>query len=355
MAKFYPFTIKDIQRPTEDSVSLIFDVPEDLKQAFQYKPGQHLTIKKDIDGEEVRRSYSLCSSPVEEHMAVAIKRVEGGRFSNYACDHLRPGDEVELMPPTGHFTTTLDPSHEKLYLFFASGSGITPVISLIKTILHEEPESHAILFYGNRTASSIIFKDELEALKNRFLGRLSFHHVLSQEKHETDLFSGRISADKVSAFSKVYFDPAEVDDVFICGPEQMMLNTREALQSNGISEDRIHVELFTSPVGKLGEDKKPHKTHASKHAEITVIIDGTEIPFPYDGNQSVLDAANEHGADLPFSCKGGVCSTCVAKLEEGEVEMDANYALEPDEVEAGLVLTCQSFPKTDKIVLNFDV
>jgi ring-1,2-phenylacetyl-CoA epoxidase subunit PaaE len=228
-------------------------------------------------------------------------------------------------------------------------------MSLIKTLLTEEPRSQALLFYGNKTTASIIFREELEALKNQYLGRLSLHHILSQEGQESALFSGRIDAEKLERFAKIYFDPSEVDDVFICGPEQMMLSLQETLPKLGVSKEKVHVELFTSPVGKLGQTQAVTTKHENYKAEITVIIDGGETTFPYDSDQPILDVAFQHGADLPFSCKGGVCSTCVARITSGEVEMDVNYALEPDEVAAGLVLSCQAFPKSDKVVLNFDV
>lgn len=354
MAKFYNIPIKKIDRPTEDSVALTFDLPDDIRTEFHHLPGQHITIKTTIDGEDTRRSYSICSCPLDEDLTVAIKKVEGGKFSNYACDTLKEGDTLELMPPTGHFHPNASETEEKLFVGFASGSGITPIISIIKTVLRSDENSRFILFYGNKKASSIIFREELEAIKNDFIGRFSLHHILSQERQEADLFNGRIDPEKIEKFSKVYFDPQEVDEVFICGPEQMILSTEESLQNLGMDAAKIHTELFTSPVGKLGQESKVVQ-HAKAKAEITIIQDGNRFEFPYDSDKSILDAAFDQGADLPYACKGGVCSTCVAKLEQGDVDMDINYALEPDELERGLVLTCQSFPKSEKVVLSFDV
>ena len=354
MAKFHTLKIASLSRPTEDSVALTFEVPDDLRDDFSFTQGQHLTLKKDIEGEDTRRSYSICSCPIDETLTVAIKKIEGGKFSTYASQVLKAGDEMEVMVPHGSFHVPLDPENASSYVAFASGSGITPIISIIETTLRTEPESEFTLFYGNRKTSSIIFHERLEALKNRFMGRFSLYHLLSKERQESDLFNGRIEGDKIETFARLFFDPKSVDHYFTCGPEEMMLAVRDSLTKLGVSEDRIHLELFTSPVGKLGSQNNAAK-HDTTHAEITIILDGNSISFPYNSDKSILDEAFDHGADLPYACKGGVCSTCVCKLEKGEVEMDVNYALEPDELERGLVLSCQSFPKTDKVTLNFDV
>ncbi len=354
MAKFHTLKIASLSRPTEDSVALTFEVPDDLRDDFSFTQGQHLTLKKDIEGEDTRRSYSICSCPIDETLTVAIKKIEGGKFSTYASQVLKAGDEMEVMVPHGSFHVPLDPENASSYVAFASGSGITPIISIIETTLRTEPESEFTLFYGNRKTSSIIFHERLEALKNRFMGRFSLYHLLSKERQESDLFNGRIEGNKIETFARLFFDPKLVDHYFTCGPEEMMLAVRDSLTKLGVSEDRIHLELFTSPVGKLGNQSNAAK-HDTTHAEITIILDGNSISFPYNSDKSILDVAFDHGADLPYACKGGVCSTCVCKLEKGEVEMDVNYALEPDELERGLVLSCQSFPKTDKVTLNFDV
>ena len=354
MANFHNLKIQGLERPTKESVKLTFDVPEELKSTFAFTQGQHVTLRKMINGEDVRRSYSICSCPLDGELSVAIKRVSGGQFSNFAGDNLKVGDVLEVMPPTGRFNTPLDPANEKLYVAFAGGSGITPIISIIETTLRVEPKSKFILFYANMKTSSVIFLEELEALKNEYLGRFSIHHILENERQESDLFNGRIDKEKLTVFSRLYFTPDEVDEVFTCGPEPMMLAIRDTLTELGVDTKKIHLELFTSPLGKLGGERKEIK-HDVTHAEITIVQDGHRFTFPYDTDKSILDAAFDKGANLPYACKGGVCSTCAAKLEEGDVDMDVNYALEPDEVAKGLILTCQAFPKSDKVVISFDV
>ncbi len=354
MAKFHTLRVAAITRPTEESVAITFEIPVELKEEFYFTQGQHLTLKKEIDGEDTRRSYSICSCPIDEKLTVAIKKLEGGIFSTWANDKLKVGDEIEVMPPHGKFYVPLNPENDCSYVAFASGSGITPIMSIIETTLRTEPESDFTLFYGNRRTSTIIFQEELEALKNRYMGRFSLYHILSKERQESDLFNGRIEAEKIKKYGKLFFDPSSVDHYFTCGPEEMMLSVKDSLIEMGVPEDRIHLELFTSPVGKLGA-KSVETKHEKAHAEITVVLDGNSMTFPYDSDKSILDVAFDNGADLPYACKGGVCSTCVCKVEEGEVEMDVNYALEPDELERGLVLSCQSYPKTDKVKLNFDV
>ena len=354
MAKFHLLKVAAISRPTDESVAVTFDVPDDLRDAFTFTQGQHLTLKKDINGEDIRRSYSICSCPIDEQLTVAIKKLDGGAFSTYANEELKVGDEIEVNPPHGHFYVPLDPENANSYVAFASGSGITPIISIIETTLRTEPESEFTLFYGNRRTSTIIFQERLEALKNRYMGRFSLYHVLSKERQESDLFNGRIDEKKIQGYAGRFFDPESVDHYFTCGPEEMMLAVQSELRNLGVPEERIHLELFTSPVGKLGGKEKEVK-HEKAHAQITIVLDGNSMTFPYDSDKSILDVAFDNGADLPYACKGGVCSTCVCRIEEGEVEMDVNYALEPDELERGLRLSCQSYPKTDKVKLNFDV
>lgn len=354
MAKFYPLKVKSIYRPTEESVAVSFDVPADLKSEFQFVQGQHLTLKSEIAGEDTRRSYSICSCPLDENLEVAIKKLAGGKFSTFANDLLKEGDQLEVMPPHGSFYTALDPNNKKTYVAFVAGSGITPIISILETTLRTEPDSEFIIFYGNRRTSSIVFHERLEALKNKFMGRLSLYNILSDERQEADLFNGIINAEKINSFSKLFFNPENVDEFFTCGPEQMMLTVRDTLIGIGVPEEKVHLELFTSPAGKLGE-AQAEKEHVKAQSEITVVLDGNSMTFPYDSKESILDVAFQNGADLPYACKGGVCSTCVAKVEEGEVDMEVNYALEPDELARGLVLTCQARPKTEKVKLTFDV
>ena len=352
MAKFHPLKIAKIRKETDDCVSISFDIPEDLESEFRFVQGQHLTLKKTINDTDVSRSYSICSSPSEEVLRVAIKKVTGGQFSTHANDLLTEGETIEVMPPSGHFSANLAPDQENSYLMIAAGSGITPIISNIKAILEVEPKSRVTLFYGNRGSESIIFLEELEAIKNKYLSRFSVYHFFSRESSDNDLFNGRINSEKLLE-AKAFIDYDSVDHAFICGPEEMMADTSEGLKKLGIPEDHIHLELFTSPVGKLGQSDGK-KASQQVDSNITIILDGSKYKFPLDSKQSLLDVANRHGADLPFSCKGGVCSTCKAMLLEGEVEMTYNYALEPDEVKAGYILTCQSHPITENIVISFD-
>ena len=354
MAKFHSLKVKTITKPTEESIAVSFEIPDRLQEEFLFTQGQHLTLKKDIDGEDTRRSYSICSCPLDGLLEVVIKKLDGGKFSTYASRKLKVGDEVEVMPPHGSFFTSLNPDHEKTYVAIASGSGITPIISIIETTLRTETKSECILFYGNKKTSSIIFHERLEALKNKFMGRFSLYNILSQERLESDLFNGRLDHEKISAFSTLFFDAKSVDEFFTCGPEQMMLSVKEALKELGVQEEKIHLELFTSPVGKLGE-KKVEVVYEKAQSEITIVLDGNSMTFPYDSEESILDVAFQNGADLPYACKGGVCSTCVARVEEGEVQMEVNYALESDELAKGMILTCQSRPKTEKVKLIFDV
>ncbi len=356
MARFHPLTIKDIRQETNDCVSIAFDVPENLADTFSFLPGQYLTLKTDIQGEEVRRSYSICSAPDEGELRVAIKQVEGGKFSTHANHHLQINDALESMVPTGNFYPTLDASNAKHYLLFAAGSGITPILSIIKSVLTTEPKSQITLFYGNRTIDSIIFRETLEDLKNTYLNRLSLHHILSREHLGAALFKGRIDKEKCASFFKLLVDPKTANEFFICGPEQMIHAVRESLEDVGVDKKNIHFELFTTPTtAKAAKAKKVEQREAFE-AAITIQLDGDtfDLSVLSDGD-SILDTALKNGMDLPFACKGGVCCTCRAKVEEGKVEMDVNYALEEDEVEAGFVLTCQAHPLTDKVVVNFDV
>lgn len=356
--KYYPLRIRDIRRETTDTVSLAFEVPEDLRETFRFKQGQHLNLRKVIDGEELRRSYSICTGTHENDLRVAVKQVEGGAFSTYANTLLRVGDTLEAMAPQGHFYVELDPSNKNLYVAFAAGSGITPVMSILKTTLAVEPGSRFLLFYGNRGFDHIIFREQLEELKNRYPDRLAVHHVLSRESLGSELLQGRMDGEKCRAYCRLLFRAADVDAYFICGPEEMTFDIKKTLEEVGVEPRRIHFELFTTSGAKkptTGPGAKP-AARDTFDASITVIQDGMQFDFnlPSDGS-TLLDAAMRAGADLPFSCKGGVCSTCKAKILEGEVDMDVNYGLEPDEVAAGYVLTCQSHPKTKRLVVSFDV
>ncbi len=357
MTDFYPIQVSEIHKETKDCASITFDIPEELKDHFLYKQGQHLTLKASVNGEEVRRSYSLCSSPLESKWQVAIKRINGGVFSNYANDILKEGDVLELMPPTGSFFVEIDSSVAKNYVVFAAGSGITPILSIIKTHLASEPNSTFKLFYLNRNAKSIIFKEEIEALRNTYFGRLEIFYFLTKEQRDIPLLNGRFTSEKIKELTDKIIDVTSVDDCFICGPEEMIFLIRDELVNSGLSVDKIHYELFFS--GATEEDKKRAAEaieHKFEGTEVTIIDGGKEFHFEMDDDyDNILDGALSAGADLPFACKGGVCSTCKCKIVEGAVEMKINYALEEDEVAKGLVLSCQAVPTTEKVVVDFDV
>lgn len=356
MPKFHTLRVKDVRKETEDTVSVAFDVPVTLADDFQFQHGQYLTLKADINGEEVRRSYSICTSPLDGELRVAIKKVENGRFSTFANEKLIIGDRLDVMTPMGRFTTALDEKNAKHYAAFAAGSGITPIMSILKTVLQKEPNSTFTLFYGNRRADSIIFKEEIEGLKNTYLTRLRLHHILSREAIGSQLFEGRINAEKCEKICKFILDVDSVDEFFICGPEDMIFAVKDTLLAKGVAEQKIHFELFTSPAGKLGQTSKSAKKRAYTEGDnaVQIILDGHSINFNMDATENILDAALANGADLPYACKGGVCCTCRAKLKEGEVEMDVNYALEQWEVNQGFILTCQAHPTTQKVVVDFD-
>lgn len=351
---FHKLTVKNIQRETKDCVSIAFDIPKGLEKDFLFKQGQNVTVKTCINGEEVRRSYSICSCPLDNELRVAVKRVYGGSFSTFANHELKEGDVLELLPPTGNFYTEVLVSNKKKYVFFAAGSGITPVISLIKTILATEPQSAVTLVYGNKNVASIIFKENLEALKDKHMQRFRVYHILSRERTDAVINYGRIDTEKCLQLSGL-IDLAAVDEFFICGPEKMIFVVKEFLEGTGIKKERIHFELFTTPARKNIKIYTTKESPEDEGSEITVKMDGRSVTFKLDYNSNnILDAALAQGADLPFACKGGVCCTCKAKLVEGEVEMEVNYGLEQEEVKAGFILTCQSHPRSKKVVVDFD-
>ncbi|MBA3673636.1 MAG: phenylacetate-CoA oxygenase/reductase subunit PaaK [Chitinophagaceae bacterium] len=353
---FQPLTVKDIKKETQDCVSISFEVSKELQKEFDFKQGQSLTLRKILEGEEVRRSYSICTSPLDNELRVAVKKVPGGLFSTFANTQLKPGDVIDVMPPSGNFYTDLQSSNKKNYVAFAAGSGITPLLSIIKTTLLTEPYSTFTLVFGNKNHTSIIFKEELEALKDKYIQRFRLYHILSRERMDADINYGRINADKCLQLTKL-IDLNSVDEFFICGPEEMIFGVSDFLEQNGIDKRKIHFELFTTPLRKTSSYKSPVASEANKEtSKITVTLDGRSFDFDldYDSN-NILDAALGEGADLPYACKGGVCTTCKAKLVKGQVEMEVNYGLEPDEVEAGFILTCQSHPRSEKVMVDFDV
>lgn len=356
MAVFYPLKTKKLTRETADCTSVTFELPAELSDKFRFKQGQYLTIKAEIDGKEVRRSYSLCSSPHEDELKVAVKKIPEGTFSSYVNDKLQIGDTLEVMPPMGDFYTELDPANSKEYVAFAAGSGITPIMSIMKTVLEAEPKSTFTLLYVNKYASSVIFKEEIEGLKNKFLNRLRVFHFFSREVSDIPLFSGRMTGEKAKEVLEKLIDLDQENEFFLCGPQEMIFAVRETLEQSGVNKKNIHFELFTPADGGEGKKRIKEKlSHSEKVTEVFIKDGGNSFGFNLPmGTDNILDAAVARGADLPYSCKGGVCSTCKAKLIEGEIEMAVNYALEPEEVEAGYILTCQAYPVSEKVIVDYD-
>ncbi|MES2129609.1 MAG: 1,2-phenylacetyl-CoA epoxidase subunit PaaE [Pseudomonadota bacterium] len=355
MSKFYPLTVKKVANETRDAIAVTFDVPPELAAAFAYQQGQHLTLRTHIDEEDVRRSYSICSAVQDNELRVAIKRTTGGLFSTWANASLKPGDVLEVMPPMGHFNVPLDAANRKRYVAFAAGSGITPILSIIKTTLLAEPHSEFTLFYGNRASSSVIFKEELTDLKDLYMERLTLAYVMSREQQDLELFNGRITREKTEQFIRHWIDLKDIDVAFICGPEDMMHAVSAALQEGGMPKSSIKIELFAASIPKHQHKPRQIDASARHETEVTVIMDGNHTSFVMDKDkESILDAGLRAGIDMRYSCKGGVCSTCRCKVLDGKVDMDVNYALEDYEIARGFVLSCQSFPVTDKVVVDFD-
>ena len=354
---FHPVKIKEIKKETADCISVLFEIPDELKKDFAFNQGQSLTMRAFLNDEEVRRTYSICSSPLDNEWRVAIKKQEGGLFSGFANEKLKNGDVLEVMPPVGKFYTNLNPENKKHYVAFAAGSGITPVVSIIKTTLRNEPKSFFTLVYGNRSRNSIIFFEELAGLKNKFPDRFNLIHILSRERTDAQINSGRINLDKLTELNKL-IRYVEIDEFFICGPEEMIFCVKEFLEQKGIEQRKIHFELFTTPGQKqLGTASRQQAVSTGPKSKITVKLDGRSFYFDLSMNSEmvILDAALQKGADLPFACKGGVCCTCKARLLEGEVTMDVHWGLEEEEIEKGYILTCQSHPKTERVMVDFDI
>ena len=353
--KFFPLTIKEIIKTTPDCSLITFDVKDEWKDDFQYKQGQHLTLKALINGEDIRRSYSLCSSPLDDQWRVAVKHVPAGKFSTFANDILQKGDTLEVMPPAGRFFVDINPEQKKNYVAFAAGSGITPVFSIIKTHLNAEPNSTFKLFYVNQTLGSIILKEEIEGLKNQFMERLEVFHFLTQQERDVPFFNGRLNREKLDIIFKSIVEKDAVDDCFICGPEEMIFMVRDYLTDLGIDKKQIHFELFGTAAIPKSEKRSIPKGSEGKMCDVTIREGGKSFNFKLpQASDNILDAAIQRSADLPFACKGGVCATCRAKLVEGKVEMEVCYALEQDELDAGYILTCQAIPVSEKVVVDFD-
>ncbi len=355
MSKFYPLTVAEVRQETRDTIAVTFAVPAELAPRFVFRQGQHLTLRARVGEDDLRRSYSICSAVQDGSLRVAIKRTPGGAFSSWANDSLKAGAVVDVMPPMGHFNVPLAAANRKHYLAFACGSGITPILSIVKTTLLAEPHSRFTLCYGNRSSSSVIFKEELSDLKDRHLERLTLAYVMSREQQDIDLFNGRIGKEKCAQLLRHWIDIGAIDTAFICGPEDMMQGVSAALQEAGMARQDIKIELFAASIPQHRHQPRPAGAAARHETEITVIMDGYHSSFSMDQDrESILDAALRQGIDMRYSCKGGVCSTCRCKLVEGKVEMDANYALEDYEIARGFVLSCQSFPVTDRVVIDFD-
>jgi ring-1,2-phenylacetyl-CoA epoxidase subunit PaaE len=352
---FHSLKIKAVVKETADCVSVSFIVPEDISDLFLFKEGQNITLKKIINGEEVRRSYSICNAPHEKELKVAIKKVESGLFSTFANDELKAGDSLEVLPPTGRFTSK---DKEGNYLAIAAGSGITPIVSIIKHTLKTQPNSSFTLIFGNKSRSSIIFFEEIEGLKNKYMERFTCINILSRERTDATINYGRINTEKLETL-KHLLNFKTFDAAYICGPEEMIFASSAFLENEGIAKTNIHFELFSSPDKKqfvVDKEQLAKEIDNSPKSNITIKLDGRTFDFALGYKADcILDAALAQGADLPYACKGGVCCTCRAKLIEGKVHMDVNYALEEEELTQGFILTCQSHPLTEKVVIDFDV
>lgn len=355
MRKYHRLKITDLQNETPDSVRVALSVPEDARSEFDFLPGQHLPMQISLDDKPVRRTYSICSVPGESPLQIGIRVQPGGMFSEYVQNELKVGDELEAMPPFGQFHANIEPDSTKTYLAFAAGSGITPILSIVRATLENEPGSNVVLFYGNRRQRTTMFIDDLYALKNRFPERLQLYFLFSQEDQEFDIFSGRLDETKVPKLYASFCGGLEPDEAFICGPNTMIESVKTALIDAGMDESRVHIERFGAPRKSAGGKPAPKAENAAKIATVDVIMDGHKKSFDVTADDdNLVDAAAEQGIELPYSCKGGVCATCRTHVREGDVEMATNYGLEPWEVEKGFVLACQSRPTSDKITIDYD-
>ncbi len=352
MGEFKNLKVKEVKKETEDTVSISFEITDDIKDDFNYKPGQYITIKKDIAGEDVRRSYSLSSAPFENDFRVAVKKIEAGKMSSFCNDVLAAGDVIEVMQPMGNFI--LDAENGKHYVAFAAGSGITPVISMVKSVL-ENTNSKFTLYYANKTDVSTIFKNQLDQLKQNHSDNFVLNYVYTQQESPNKLFEGRITRTKFEEFVREDMEILKADGFYMCGPEQMINEVSDGLAYLGVVKDKIHFELFTAPT-VTGAEVEKTTSDFDGAAQMTVIMDGEEFDFELaaDGD-FILDAAMDQGVDAPFSCKGAVCCTCKAQVVEGKAVMEMNYALSDEEVEQGFILTCQAHPASEKVVVDFDV
>jgi ring-1,2-phenylacetyl-CoA epoxidase subunit PaaE len=355
-AGFHKLKIAEVRRETADSVSVRFEVPPALKDAFAFKAGQHLTLRTDMNGEDLRRNYSVCVAPHENEIRIAVKQMPGGRFSSWANAYLKEGVEIEVLPPLGRFVVPQSDNAEPYYVALAGGSGITPVLSILKTVLKENPRARFTLLYGNRDSASIMFLEELAGLKNRYLDRLEIYHFLENEAEEIELFNGRLDRVKCDEVFSTLVDAKAADAFFICGPGPMMDAAEEALKGRGVAPERIFIERFTT--GKVSAEQLAREEALQKKAQgrqITVTLDGRRSRISFDAAKgNILESVQAAGLPAPYACKGGVCSTCRAKVLSGSVTMKKNYGLSDEEVAQGYVLTCQSVPTTDDVTLSYD-
>jgi ring-1,2-phenylacetyl-CoA epoxidase subunit PaaE len=353
---FHTIKIKDIQKTTDDCAIISLDIPDELKEEFHFKQGQYLNLEAIIDGEEVRRSYSLCSSPLDNEWKVGIKKIEGGKFSTFANDRLKIGDSIKVMSAHGHFYVDTNQELNRNYMAFAAGSGITPIVSIIKTHLASEPKSSFKLFYTNKNVASIILKEELESLKNLYMDRFEIFYFLTKEKRNIPFLNGRLDREKLDTIFTNIQAVDTVDHFFSCGPEKMTILINDYLKEKGIDKHKIHFELFNTS-GIPSEQKEAlKKKMEGKVSRIEIIEGGKTLNFLMNqGANNLLDEALNNNADLPFACKGGMCATCKAKLIKGKVEMLLSYGLEDDEKEEGYILTCQSIPISEEIIVDYDI
>ena len=353
---FHPLTVTEVRRETDDAVSICFDIPEHLRPLFAFRAGQHLTLRTDLGGEDVRRNYSVCVAPHEGEVRVAIKRIGGGRFSTWANEALAAGATLDVMPPHGSFTWTFEPEARRRYVGIAGGSGITPVLSLLKTALSVEPNSSFTLLYGNRNSSSIMFLETLAALKDRFLDRLEIYHFLEEEEAEIELFNGRLDRAKHEEVLTTLINPAAVDAFFVCGPGPMMDAAEAALRERGVDPARIFIERFTTEAPSAAQAAaQAALAQQAAGLHFAAVLDGRRRRVTFDPEAgNILDSARAAGLPAPYACKAGVCATCRAKVVSGKVEMGTNYGLTADEVAQGYVLTCQTVPLSDDVVVDYD-
>jgi ring-1,2-phenylacetyl-CoA epoxidase subunit PaaE len=351
---FHKLKIADLRRETPDAVSVAFAIPDALRDAYRFSPGQHLTLKFDDAGKELRRSYSICAGMDDGELRIAVKKVDGGSVSSWVNEKLRAGDEIEVMTPQGRFGVPPAPGEERTYLAIAAGSGITPIHSMIRTMLTREPKSRFILIYGNRNARSIMFKDQLEDLKDRFLDRLIIHHVLSREPQEIALLSGRLDREKIASLLKGSVSTGQIAHAFLCGPGGLVKEGEEALRGLGLEPARIHVEYFSVEGIPVAPKVRTAAIAEDVDVNASITLNGIQYDVPMKADETIVDAGLRAGLDMPFSCKGGMCCTCRAKLTAGNVEMEHNYSLEDWEMKAGFVLTCQARPTTGSVAVDFD-